>query len=226
MRSLPFRKEAFTEIGGKFFVDHLEIERRMRRMRALILDWDGVWNSGQKSAAQPSTFSESDSAGLNTFRFSYWLSTHEVLPIFIATGQHNPIALELAQREHYQGVFSNLKNKATVADVLKEKWGFRKEELTFVYDDAIDLPLALICGLRILVGRASSPMFEYFIREDGLAEYCTGSPGGFGAVREMAELLATLNGNLGAALRYRTDVSPKWLEYMEARANAPAPIEA
>jgi 3-deoxy-D-manno-octulosonate 8-phosphate phosphatase (KDO 8-P phosphatase) len=226
MRDLPFIAEEFTRLGGQFWVDQPELEKRLRRMRALILDWDGVWNDGHKSDELPSTFSEIDSAGLNTFRFAHWLLTGDVLPVFIATGQNNPTAFVLAVREHFQGVFSSLKNKTDVAENLRKNWGLKPEELGFVYDDAIDLPLAHVCGLRLLVRRRSSPVFERFVRETGLAEYGTGNTGGQGAVRELAELLGCLTGKYGAALHHRLQADAKWLNYMEARSKTTSMVAA
>jgi 3-deoxy-D-manno-octulosonate 8-phosphate phosphatase (KDO 8-P phosphatase) len=61
------------------------------------------------------------------------------------------------------------------------------EETAFMGDDLVDLPVMSAVGLSIAVADASEYLFE-------AAHYVTASPGGRGAVREVAELILAVQG--------------------------------
>mgnify|MGYP000046764992 FL=1 len=71
------------------------------QIKALILDWDGVWTNGRKRPDGQSDFSEHDTMGLNLLRFAHYAATGELLRVAIVTGERNPTAEFIVQREHY-----------------------------------------------------------------------------------------------------------------------------
>ena len=143
----------FVNIGGDFTSAPIVIQEKLQKAKAIIFDWDGVFNSGQKSENSPSGFSEGDAMGINMLRFSFFLKYGFVPPIFIVTGEKNPTAIKLAKREHFEGVFFNLKNKIEVLPFLKDRFEVRSEECIFVFDDILDLSLAKVPSICPVVMR-------------------------------------------------------------------------
>jgi 3-deoxy-D-manno-octulosonate 8-phosphate phosphatase (KDO 8-P phosphatase) len=87
-------------------------------------------------------------------------------------------AKELGVRIVYQGV----RDKADAYNEIKEKTGFRDEQIAYLGDDIVDLPIMRRVGLAMAV-RDSWPGVKPGV------DYITQAKGGRGAVREVSELL-------------------------------------
>ena len=57
----------------RFLHEPAELQRRARKVRAVLFDWDGVFNDGWKDLDGGSPFSEVGSMGVNMLRFALWL---------------------------------------------------------------------------------------------------------------------------------------------------------
>ena len=119
----------------------------------LILDWDGVFTDGRKTAAGDSSFSEIDLMGLNLLRFGFFLQTGRMLRTAIATGERNPTAEHVALREHFDHFIYYCKNKQNSIPILSESWASTSSRWMFVFDDVLDFGLAKEVGLRAMVVR-------------------------------------------------------------------------
>jgi len=95
----------FTELGGTFSRPFAEFKDRLSKIKAYIFDWDGVFNDGVKTVQGGSPFSEIDSMGTNMLRFGHWMKTGELPFVAVITGEENPTAQYLAQREHFHSVY-------------------------------------------------------------------------------------------------------------------------
>jgi 3-deoxy-D-manno-octulosonate 8-phosphate phosphatase (KDO 8-P phosphatase) len=210
-------EKIFTVIGGRFLKPASAIRSNLRDVKAFIFDWDGVFNNGSKSGSSGSPFSEIDSMGINLLRFSRWMEDKKVAPAFIITGENNPPALELSQREHFNAVFLSFKDKTQALTIISEKYSLNPENLAMVFDDILDLSLASKCRLSFCVGRKASPLLEKYIIENGMAAYITGSRGGNHAVREVCELVMGLEGTYDTALQHRIQFSDDYRQYLEDR---------
>ncbi len=60
--------EKFTAAGGSFVTPVEELIQKLDECRAVVFDWDGVFNAGRKGQASSSGFSEVDSMGTNMLR--------------------------------------------------------------------------------------------------------------------------------------------------------------
>src|SRR6516162_6751838 len=85
----------------------------------------------------------------------------------------------------YQGA----EDKSLVLDKILAENGLREEEVAYVGDDVIDLPIMRRCGLAIAVASARSQIKE-------IAHYQTPSPGGQGAARDAVEYILSAQGIL------------------------------
>jgi len=102
-------------------------------------------------------------------------------------------------------VYQGQQDKAAAFHEILEKTGFRAEEVCYVGDDVIDLPVMRLCGLAIAVKNAR----EEVIRE---SDYVTPHTGGHGAVRDAIEYVLREQGKLQQALE----------DYIGSRSHDPA----
>ncbi len=78
----------------------------------------------------------------------------------------------------YEGV----KNKVDYLDKIVEKTGFLLNEIVYIGDDLMDLPVIKRVGFGVTVPHALKGIKDK-------ASYITKNPGGFGAVREVCEMI-------------------------------------
>jgi len=209
----------FSSNGARFELGIQDIAARLDKLKALILDWDGVFNDGIKGNDQGSTFSEVDSMGLNMFRFSFYLKHGYIPAIFIVTGENNQASLQLSKREHFNGVYIKLANKLRALAHIEKKYEIKKEDSGFVFDDILDLGMAANVGLRFFIRRDSNPLLNKYVAQNNLSEYTTASSGGQHAVREVCELSIGILGNYDEVVQQRVKFSAKYKAYLLERNN-------
>ena len=181
-------EDLFTSIGGKFITPFASLQEKLLKVRAIIFDWDGVFNNGVKGGL-PSTFSEADSMGINMLRFGYYLNLGLIPFTAIITGETNQTGFKWAKRERFDKVFYQVKDKVELLPVLKEEHNIAPEEVLFMFDDILDLSLAKQCGVRFMVHRKANPLFTAFCIKNKLCDYLTFSAGDENAIREVSEVV-------------------------------------
>lgn len=209
--------QAGEAAGGRFVTPPEHLARRLKSIRGLVFDWDGVFNDGCKGPGHASTFSEPDSMGLNMLRYGFWRQWRQLAPVAVISGADNPAAVQFARREHLQTVYLGVQDKQQALEHFCRAHGMPTEAVACTFDDINDLAMARCCGLRCLVGRAASPLLERHALEAGLADYITGCPGGAHAVREMAEMLLGLMGAFDAVLASRVALDEEYRSYFQMR---------
>ena len=209
----------FTAKGGEFTLSSEEVASKSNKLKALILDWDGVFNDGKKAGNEGSPFTEVDSMGLNMLRFSFYLKHGFIPAIFIVTGENNLPAIELSKREHFNGVYIKVKDKTKALSHITTSFGFKNDETGFVYDDILDLGLAEAVSLRFFIKRDANLLLNEYVKKNSLAEYYTGNSGRDYAVREVSELVIGLLGNYNEVVKQRVEFSSVYQEYLSARNN-------
>jgi len=93
---------------------------------------------------------------------------------------------ELGIEEIYMGRFK----KESVLEEILERKGLSPEEVGFIGDDIVDIPVLKRVGFPVAVRNAPDPV-------KSLAVYVTLREGGKGAVREVVELVLRLRGDYG-----------------------------
>jgi 3-deoxy-D-manno-octulosonate 8-phosphate phosphatase (KDO 8-P phosphatase) len=210
-------QQRFCALGARFLIDADRLAERLLTVRALVFDWDGVFNSGAKGDGSPSTFSESDSMGTNLWRYALW-RRHGRLPLtVVVTGAKNSTAESFAKREHFSLVCSNVLDKGKLLSELAERHHLEAAGIACMFDDVNDLAMAAQCGARFMVRRPSSPMLEDFVAGEGLCDYVTAAEAGRFAVREVAELALGLTGDYRAVVESRRDFDDAYAEFFAAR---------
>jgi len=209
-------KNEFSTLG-EFIEDEDVIVEKLKNIKALIFDWDGVFHSGYKKSNKESSFSEADSMGINMLRFSYYLKNNRIPFTAIITGENNETADYFAKREHFDEIFLKVKNKIEILDWLTQHKGFTNEEVLFVFDDILDISIAKVCGLRFMVNRNASFMFTSYCKKNQLCDYITKSNADNHAIREICELVISLMGDYTEVIEKRINFESDYLKYLETR---------
>ncbi|HET6370591.1 MAG TPA: HAD hydrolase family protein, partial [Nitrospiria bacterium] len=152
---------------------------RARKIRFLLLDVDGILNDGtiwiDDQGREMKGFSIYDGHGIR-------LLQEAGLEVGLLSGRaSNAVALrakELGIREVHQGV----RNKIKVYEELIARHELSDNEVAYMGDDLIDLPILKRVGLSISVPNAVPSVIKS-------AEWVTRKKGGEGAVREVTDLL-------------------------------------
>ena len=209
--------QPFTTHGLRVIGSEKELLRRLARTKAALFDWDGVFNDGFKDSEGGSPFSEVGSMGVNLLRFALWLRNGSLPKAAVITGQHNPFAERFAQRERLHGLYMGFANKPYAFDAFLTKHGLEADEVAFVFDDAIDLPVAARCGFRVLIGSPATAWFVEQVVARGEADLVTGNSGGNNGLREAADALIALLGNGSEVIAHRAGFTESYQRYLAER---------
>jgi 3-deoxy-D-manno-octulosonate 8-phosphate phosphatase (KDO 8-P phosphatase) len=198
--------------------------KKLQKVRALIFDWDGIFNNGAKGQI-PSTFSEIDSMGINMLRFGYYL-LHKKNPVSaIVTGERNETAIHWAEREHFHSVYLKVKNKVDILDMLEKENNITRDEILFVFDDIHDLSLAKECGVKFLVRNKGARFFSRYCRKMNYCDYVTKNPGGDHALREISETVLNKLDLFEKTIEYRVEFKGIYSDYLQMRNRVETKIE-
>jgi 3-deoxy-D-manno-octulosonate 8-phosphate phosphatase (KDO 8-P phosphatase) len=207
----------FVDLGGEFVVPAEQLAGRLLRIRAVVFDWDGVFNIGAKGAGGDSPFCEADSMGTNLLRYGLRLHHRHMPFVAVISGEASPSARQFVLREHFDCLYAGIKNKRAAVDHLCSLFDLEPAAVACVYDDVNDLAMADTCGLRVMIRRPSSPLFADFARSRALCDYISGSCADRCAVREVSELLLGLLGLYEQVVSSRTAFDSSYREYFDRR---------
>jgi len=216
--SLEVEIEArFSKLGAVFLTPIGVLRQRLKTVRGLVCDWDGVFNAGSKGEGATSTFGEPDSMGTNLLRYALWRE-HDSLPVAaLITGADNPSARAFALREHFDAIYFGARTKTSAIEALCRAHNLSSEQLVCIFDDVNDLGMAFGCGIRVLVRRDASPLLHDYVTRQNLCDYITAHPPERHAVREVCELLLGLLGSFDAVVASRVAWDDDYARYFAAR---------
>lgn len=167
-----------------------ELNQRLKAIRLLILDVDGVMTDGGLTIGDDGqeykTFHAHDGLGMKLLKASG-------VDLAIITGRTSNVVKKRAEStgvaHFYQGAEDKL---AALYDLVKAS-GLLPAQCAFMGDDVVDLPPMLQCGLAIAVPDSPVLLLER-------AHYVTRKAGGRGAVREVCELIMQAQGTFEAQM--------------------------
>ncbi len=210
-------EKKFIRQGGEFFSPPSVLKNKMAKIKAIIFDWDGVFNNGEKDTNYSSSYAEGDAMGTNLLRFGYYLANGNLPITSIFTGALNEFAKYLSEREHFNYLIYKCIDKGAAFEDFLKKNKLEPQEVAFCFDDVLDLPIAQQCGLRFYVNSPGRPLFEDYLQRKSLYDYKTGNTGGQSAVREIAELILGLLGNYDEVVQHRLSFSSDYAHYLDTR---------
>ena len=172
-------------------IDPAEIERRASRIKLLLMDCDGVLTDGRitllENGDEEKSFHTRDGHGLVLLHRAGLYSG-------IISGRTSSLverrARELGMHYVRQGTWDKIKD---FEELLSEA-GLVDNEVAFIGDDVTDIPLMQRAELAVAVADATAETLS-------AAHYVTHLPGGFGAVREVAELILKAQGRWSELMR-------------------------
>lgn len=209
-------EDIFKSNGGTFITPVSTLKDKLQNIKAILFDWDGVFNSGEKGGL-PSSFNEVDSMGINMLRFGYFMIIGRIPYTAIVTGETNQAAFKWAKRERFDNVFYQVKNKVELLPVLKREHNIEPDEVLFVFDDILDLSLAKQCGARFLVNRKSNPLFNAYCIKNNLCDYQTYSSGNENAIREVSEVALDALGKFEETIEQRIHFDGAYRDFLSEK---------
>jgi 3-deoxy-D-manno-octulosonate 8-phosphate phosphatase (KDO 8-P phosphatase) len=160
--------------------------QRAAEIRLVILDVDGVLTDGRlyfgHDGDELKAFNSRDGHGVKMLQ-------NNGVEIAIISGRcSNAVERRMADLK-ITHVHLGVENKREVFDALLSQLALSPNEVAYVGDDVIDLPVMRRVGLAIAVKDADPFVKRY-------AHWHTPNPGGHGAVRDVCELLLEARGQL------------------------------
>ena len=169
------------------------LQNKAKEIKCVIFDVDGVLTDGSlffdNQGQEVKAFNSKDGHGIR-------MLIESGIEVAIITGRQSDLVkhrannLKLSPELIYQG----FRDKRPAFTNLLEKTGFTKDEIAYVGDDVIDLPVMSQVGLAIAVGDA-----HWFVKEQ--AHMITSANGGKGAGREACEFILTAQDKLNNLLQ-------------------------
>ena len=210
-------KELMESHGAVLWPSTELVTARLSTIQSFLFDWDGVFNTGEKSNNLGSPFNEADSMGINLLRFSYWKQKGQLPKVALLSGERSETALNWAQRESLHACYFKCGNKSVAFEHFLQEQNLETTQVAYFFDDVLDLGIAEKCGLRIFFPRKNNPIFNQFVLENQLADYVCSTHGGNFAIREAAEVLIYLNGNYEEVIRERMHHAAIYKTYLLER---------
>jgi 3-deoxy-D-manno-octulosonate 8-phosphate phosphatase (KDO 8-P phosphatase) len=156
-----------------------ELQDRIRPLRLMIFDVDGVLTDGRiiyhDDGSEIKVFDVQDGHGIK-------LLQRAEIEVALVTGRHCRAVDHRAKGLGITRIYQGIHYKVEAYEKILSETGLKDEEIGYVGDDLIDIPVMRKVGFAVAVPNASSHVFPF-------AHYVTRATGGFGAVREICELI-------------------------------------
>lgn len=150
----------------------------------VAFDVDGVFTDGRlyfsDAGSETKTFHTHDGFGIRRLLAAG-------VAVAVISGRSSSAVERRMQELGVDHVIQGCRDKVAALDALCESLGLQPRQCAFVGDDVPDLPLLRHVGTSIAVANAVDA-----VRSE--CDYQTTAPGGFGAVREVCELVLAAKG--------------------------------
>lgn len=160
-------------------IDKQLLMAKAQRIRLLILDADGVLTDGSivycSDGEQIQSFNVHDGLGIKLLARA---GIETAIVSSRVSGALSIRARELGIDKVYQGQ----KDKILIYEKIRGELGLEDDEVAYVGDDWVDLPILQRVGLAVVVAEAAPPISDF-------AHYVTQRKGGKGAVREVCDMI-------------------------------------
>lgn len=162
---------------------------KAQTLQLLICDIDGVFSDGRiymgNNGEELKAFHTRDGFGVKSL-------LNAGIEVAVITGRQSNIVAKRMQGLGVQHIYQGQDDKVVAFTMLLDKLGLSAEQVAYIGDDVIDLPVMNRCGLSVAVADAH-PLVKRS------ADFNTSIRGGFGAVRELTDLILFAKGLLAQA---------------------------
>ncbi|QSA97957.1 HAD family hydrolase [Methylococcus sp. EFPC2] len=163
-----------------------DVRAKAARIKLVIFDVDGVLTDGRfyfdEQGREYKGFHAHDGLGIKLLRKTG-------VDVAVISGR---VSVSVSKRMDSLGierVFQGYQNKLLAFDDILKDTGFSPEEIAHVGDDLLDLPLFRRVGLAVAVSNAHPSILSH-------VDWRTRQPGGYGAAREVCDLIMEAQGKL------------------------------
>jgi 3-deoxy-D-manno-octulosonate 8-phosphate phosphatase (KDO 8-P phosphatase) len=182
-------------------------EDRARRIKVLLYDVDGVLTNGDitiipsddpdvLSGTEVKSFNAHDGMGISVARLAG-------LKIGFVTKRNSRVVAIRARDLKIDHVYQGQHNKRDALDKIIADEGCTLDEIAYVGDDIIDLPVLRVVGFAIATANARAQV-------KAIAHYITPLPGGQGAGRDAIDFILAAQGLLDQTIEaYLNPANPE-----------------
>jgi 3-deoxy-D-manno-octulosonate 8-phosphate phosphatase (KDO 8-P phosphatase) len=168
-----------------------DIHSKAAAIRLIVFDVDGVLTDGGlfigDDGQEYKAFNSKDGHGMVMLQQSG-------VEIAIITGRTSEVVRIRMASLGIERVYQGKREKLPAYEEIKKITGFDDEQIAYVGDDVVDLPVMTRVGFAVAVQDAHPLAKQH-------AHWVTPSGGGRGAAREVCELIMDAQGTLQSALR-------------------------
>lgn len=161
------------------------IYEKASKIKLVIFDVDGVLTDGSlyfgHDGREYKVFHSRDGHGMKMLRQSG-------VEIGVITARSSQAVAHRMANLGLEHVYQGQQEKLPAYENLKDKLGLSENEIAYVGDDVIDLPIMTRVGFAVAVADAHSEVAKR-------ADWQTSLPGGRGAAREACEFIMKARGN-------------------------------
>jgi 3-deoxy-D-manno-octulosonate 8-phosphate phosphatase (KDO 8-P phosphatase) len=160
-------------------VTSLPDDSLLASIRLVAFDVDGVFTDGRfylsNDGVESKAFNTQDGYGIRQV-------LHAGVEVAVISGRRSAAVQQRMDELGVRHVIQDCSDKIAAFDALTKELGITDAECIYVGDDVPDLPLLGKAGISVAVANAVVEVREY-------CDYTTQARGGFGAVREICDLL-------------------------------------
>jgi 3-deoxy-D-manno-octulosonate 8-phosphate phosphatase (KDO 8-P phosphatase) len=168
----------------KYHKSEEEVRARAVRIRLLILDVDGVLTDGSlilhDEGQESKVFHVHDGHGIR-------LLLRGGIEVALLTGRSSQVVADRAKDLGIKLVVQGSRNKLTDYEKMLQQRQLDDQDVAYVADDLVDVPVLRRAGLAVAVADATAHIRDY-------CHASTMSKGGKGAVREVCDFLLQAQG--------------------------------
>jgi 3-deoxy-D-manno-octulosonate 8-phosphate phosphatase (KDO 8-P phosphatase) len=161
------------------------MEERLRKIRLLLLDVDGVMTDGRiifdSNGIESKFFNVKDGHGIKMVQ-------RAGIEVGIISGRGSVVVSNRAAELGISLVYQKALDKLTPYQEILERTELTDDQVAFVGDDVIDIPVLRRVGFAAAPADAVDDVFPH-------VHFTTRNRGGWGAVREVCDLLLRGQGN-------------------------------
>jgi 3-deoxy-D-manno-octulosonate 8-phosphate phosphatase (KDO 8-P phosphatase) len=156
-----------------------DVASRAQAIRLLICDVDGVFSDGRiylgNEGEELKAFHTRDGYGIKAIR-------QAGIEVAIITGRNSAIVQQRMTSLTVPYIYQGQENKLVAFTQLQHQLQLKPEQIAYIGDDLSDWTVMQHCGLAVAVKDAH----PYLVKH---AHFITSLAGGYGAVRELCDLL-------------------------------------
>lgn len=169
---------------------HNELKIKLKKIKCFITDVDGVLSNGllylTNEGDEIKSFHVHDGMGLKFLM-------HANIHVAVITASKNHIIDKRMQQLGIEHYFCGQQNKSKAYQTLKQRLNLSDEACAYIGDDLPDLPLLEKVGFSATVSDGRPEVKD---KVDFISQH----PGGYGAVREVADLILYAQQTMQTAL--------------------------